>query len=55
MPADQLTQVSWVIPAGAICAAGGRPAQVLSIFNDAGARLHTRIGPGTSSSEPAPA
>ncbi len=24
----------------AVCAAGGRPAQVLSIFNDAGARLH---------------
>jgi transcriptional regulator with XRE-family HTH domain len=25
-----------------MCAAGGRPAQVISIFNEAGARMHTR-------------
>ncbi|ROR95897.1 XRE family transcriptional regulator [Salana multivorans] len=27
----------------AISAAGGRPAQVISIFNDGGARIHTRV------------
>ncbi|SJM51194.1 cupin domain-containing protein [Microbacterium sp. JB110] len=32
----------------AMTAAGGKPAQVLSIFNDAGARIHTRIGAATN-------
>ncbi|MFC0678526.1 helix-turn-helix domain-containing protein [Lysobacter korlensis] len=27
----------------AMCAAGGRPAQVLSIFDDSGARMHTHV------------
>jgi transcriptional regulator with XRE-family HTH domain len=30
----------------AMAAAGGKPAQILSIFNDAGARIHTRTAPG---------
>lgn len=30
----------------AMAAAGGKPAQVLSIFNDAGARIHTRTSDG---------
>lgn len=29
----------------AMSAAGGRPAQVISIFNDAGARMHTHVAP----------
>lgn len=32
-----------------ISAAGGRPAQVLSIFNDAGARMHTHTAPDAES------
>lgn len=28
----------------AMSAAGGRPAQVISIFNEAGARMHTHTG-----------
>lgn len=31
----------------AMSAAGGRPAEVLSIFNEDGARIHTRASPGT--------
>lgn len=31
----------------AMCAAGGKPAQVLSIFNDAGARMHTHASSDT--------
>jgi quercetin dioxygenase-like cupin family protein len=41
----------------AMSAAGGKPATVLSIFNQAGERMHTRLGDAgaaPSAGEPAP-
>lgn len=35
----------------AICATGGKPAQVISIFNDEGARMHTHVGPERTDAE----